>query len=207
MTEAADDDALLEAWRAGDRQAGAELFSRHYDLVVRFFVNKVGVEEQPDLVQRTFLACVEGRDRVQPGRFRNYLLGIAFRMLYKHYDRRRGERARLDYGSVSVQDLDPSPSQVAAKEDEQRLLLAALRRIPLDYQLVLELVYWEGFGAQRIAEILELPLGTAKTRIRRGRQLVEEQLEALARSPQLLESTRMNLERWAQGLRELVGAD
>lgn len=206
MSDPIGDDQLLEAWRGGDRKAGAELFSRHYDLVVRFFVNKVGVEEQPDLIQRTFLACVEGRDRVQAGRFRNYLLGIAFRMLYKHYERRRGERERLDFGTVSVQALDPSPSQVAARQDEQRLLLAALRNVPLDYQVVLELVYWEGMSAPRIAEVLGLPLGTAKTRIRRGRQLVEEQLEALAQSPQVLQSTRMNLERWAQGLRELVGA-
>lgn len=206
MTDEPGDEALLEAWRGGDRPAGAQLFARHYDLVVRFFVNKVGVEEQADLIQRTFLACVEGRDRVAGDRFRNYLLGIAFRQLYKHYDRCRGERARLDYGTVSVQDLDPSPSQIVVRHDEQRLLLAALRRIPLEYQVALELAYWEGYTAARLAEVLALPLGTAKTRIRRARQLVEEQLEALADSPDLLQSTRMNLDAWAQGLRDLAGS-
>lgn len=205
MTDDPSDEQLLLAWRAGDRPAGAKLFSRHYDLVVRFFVNKVGAEEQADLIQRTFLACVEGRDRVGSDRFRNYLLGIAFRQLYKHYERCRGERARLDFGTVSVQDLDPSPSQIAVRHDEQRLLLAALRRIPLEYQVALELAYWEGYTAARLAEVLELPLGTAKTRIRRARQLVEEQLEALASSPDLLQSTRMNLDQWAQGLRKLAG--
>ena len=204
MTDEPEDEALLEAWRAGDRKAGASLFSRHYDLVVRFFVNKVGVDEQPDLIQRTFLACVEGKERVRSDRFRNYLLGIAFRQLYKHYERRRGERARLDFGTVSVEDLDPSPSQIVVRHDEQRLLLAALRKIPLESQVVLELVYWEGYTANRLAEVLGVPLGTAKTRIRRGRQLVEQQLEALARSPQLLDSTRLNLDQWAQGLRDLA---
>ena len=124
-----DDEALLEAWRRGEKKAGAALFSRHYDLVVRFFVNKVGVEEQPDLIQRTFLACVEGKDRVKSGRFRNYLLGIAFRQLYKHYERRRGEARRLDFGTVSVADLDPSPSQIVVRHDEQRLLLASREQV------------------------------------------------------------------------------
>ncbi|MEM9454694.1 MAG: sigma-70 family RNA polymerase sigma factor [Myxococcota bacterium] len=202
MADERDDRALLEAWRAGDRQAGAELFARYYDPVVRFFVNKVGVEEQADLIQRTFLACVEGRERVDPERFGNYLLGIAFRQLYKHYDRKRGERARLDPSAVSVEDLDPSPSQVAARHDEQRLLLAALRRIPLEFQVALELVYWEGYTAARLAQTLAIPVGTAKTRIRRARQLVEQQLAALSESPALLQSTRQNLEQWAEQLRE-----
>ncbi|MCH9688428.1 MAG: sigma-70 family RNA polymerase sigma factor [Deltaproteobacteria bacterium] len=205
MEHSQDDAALLARWRDGDREAGAALFRRHYDVVVRFFVNKVSADEQPDLIQRTFLACVEGRERVRGGdRFRNYLLGIAFRQLYKHYDRRRGERARLDFGTVSVADLDPSPSQVAASQDEQRLLLAALRQIPVEYQVALELVYWEGYSAARLAEVLEVPLGTAKTRIRRGRQLVEAELKVLATSASLHQSVSMDFERWAEGLRALT---
>lgn len=204
MTEERPDDVLLEAWRGGDRKAGAKLFARHYDLVVRFFVNKVGPQDQADLHQRTFLACVEGRERVHGDRFGRYLLGIAYRQLYQHYDRQRRNRQRLDLGTVSVEDLDPSPSQIAAHHDEQRLLLAALRRIPLEYQVALELVYWEGYTAGRLAEVQDVPLGTAKTRIRRARQLVDEQLQVLARSATLLESTRMNLDRWAEGLRALV---
>ncbi len=205
MEQPEDDAALLLQWRQGDRQAGARLFRRHYDVVVRFFVNKVSADDQPDLIQRTFLACVEGKQRVHSGaRFRNYLLGIAFRQLYKHYDRKRGDNARLHYGTVSVADLDPSPSQVAAQHDEHRLLLAALRRIPLEYQVALELAYWEGHSAAQLAEVLGVPLGTAKTRIRRGRQLVEVELRALAESPQLCESVTADLERWAQGLRALA---
>jgi DNA-directed RNA polymerase specialized sigma24 family protein len=57
---AATDIELLEAWRGGDRRAGEQLFERHYAAVARFFRNKLefGVD---DLIQRTFLACVEGR--------------------------------------------------------------------------------------------------------------------------------------------------
>ena len=204
MADEPADEALLDAWREGDREAGAALFRRHYDMVVRFFVNKVGADYQADLIQRTFLACVEARERVQGSRFRNYLLGIAFRQLYKHYDRRRNENQRMAVGTMSVADLDPTPSSVVARRDEHKLLLAALRRTPLEYQVVLELVYWEGATAARVAEVLDLPVGTAKTRIRRGRQLVEAQLEALAKSPAVLESTRLNFEQWAEQLRGLA---
>ena len=55
--------------------------------------------------------------------------------------------------------------------------------------------------AADIAEITEAPLGTIKTRIRRGRQLVEDQLGELADSAELLQSTVSNLEDWARDLR------
>ena len=56
------DTELLSAWRGGDLECGRTLFERHFDGVRRFFANKLdhGAE---DMVQRTFLACVEGRDR------------------------------------------------------------------------------------------------------------------------------------------------
>ncbi|MEZ4428815.1 MAG: sigma-70 family RNA polymerase sigma factor [Nannocystaceae bacterium] len=204
--EEADDIALLEAWRAGDKHAGSLLFRRHYELVHRFFRSKVNASHLGDLIQSTFLACVEGRDRYQgTGAFRSYVLGIAYRLLGRHYRAQRRERARIDFASVSACDLAPSPSRVAVDRDEQRLLLRALRRIPVDHQVILELFYWEGFTAASAAEVLGIPLGTAKSRIRRARQLLHEQLAALAESPALLESTVMDLEGWVRGLREQVG--
>ena len=205
----ASDEELLQAWRRGDRRAGTSLFRRHYDTLARFYANKVQAEDRAELIQRTFLACVEGRDRFEgKSQFSTYLIGIAVRQLYKHYDRQRRDRRNVDYAQVSSEDLAPSPSQHAAQQDEYRILLAALRRIPVEYQMVLELVYWEGFTAQMIAESLDLPLGTAKTRIRRGRELVREQIETVAATPNLIQSTLMNLEGWAEELRgRLSGKD
>ena len=55
------DIALLERWRAGDRRAGEDLFSRHFAQVLRFFEGKVGGRAE-DLTQQTFLACAKPRD-------------------------------------------------------------------------------------------------------------------------------------------------
>jgi RNA polymerase sigma-70 factor, ECF subfamily len=207
VVEAEDDAALVVAWRDGNREAGKRLFERHYPGVARFFRNKVGAAE-PDLIQRTFLACVEGLPRYRgAASFRSYLFSIAYKILCKHFQQLRRDRGRtevdLDFGVESAHTMT-TPTQILAGREEQRLLLAALRRLPVDYQVALELHYWEGMTAAELGEVLDLPLGTAKTRIRRGRALLEEQMAAIADSAELLESTRANLELWARQLRAQV---
>jgi len=204
MTTEATDVELLHAWRGGDRRAGEQLFERHYAAVARFFRNKLefGVD---DLIQRTFLACVEGRERIRgDASFRTYLFAVARNLLGKHYRGMQRHDARLDFGVTSVHDLAPSPSVVVAEHQQQRLLLEALRRIPLDHQLVLELYYWERLTSAEIARVLDVPHGTARTRLRRARQLLEERMRALQGDPALVESTLANLESWAASLREAL---
>ena len=198
--------ALLDAWRGGDRRAGSALFLRHYTLVNRFFRSKANAADVADLIQSTFVACIEGKDRYEgTGAFKSYLLGIAFRRLCRHYRSAQRFAARVDFASVSACDLAPSPSQLIAARQEQRLILAALRRIPLAHQVLLELNFWEDFTAADAAAVLEIPLGTAKSRIRRAQQLLREQLAALADSPAQLATTMTQLDDWARGLREQVG--
>ena len=168
---------LLERWRAGDTSAGEMLFERHFDAIVRFFRNKL-TEGTDDLVQRTFLACVEGRDRLRDdASFKSYLFGVAHNLLRKHFHAR--ERSPIDFTSRSAFDLGPSPSSVVAKTQAEQLVLDGLRRVPLDYQVALELHYWEELTAAEIAEATGVPLGTAKTRIRRGRELLLETIAEL----------------------------
>ena len=70
--------------------------------------------------------------------------------------------------------------------------------------MVLELYYWENMTAKDIGDVLEIPEGTARTRIRRAKQLLETQLAALAASPALLHSTVSDLESWAVKLRDAL---
>ena len=83
-------------------------------------------------------------------------------------------------------------------------MLQALRQVPLEHQIVLELYYWEDMEASELAEVLEMPEGTVRSRIRRAKQLIEEQLAKLAESDALLESTMSNLDSWARSLRAKV---
>jgi RNA polymerase sigma factor (sigma-70 family) len=195
------DAALVEAWQQGDRKAGSELFERHYEGIVRFFRNKVGPDAAADLVQKTLLACFEALARFRgETSFRTYLFSIAYRLMCKHFEAQR--RNRIDLQTASVHDLGGTPSEVLAAREEQRLVLSAMRRIPLEYQVLLELCYWEQLTAAEAALVVEIPVGTAKTRLRRGKQLLEEQLRTLATRPELLTSTLGELERWTRSLRE-----
>ncbi|MBX7084184.1 MAG: sigma-70 family RNA polymerase sigma factor [Nannocystaceae bacterium] len=202
MSDEPDDLELLARWRGGDAASGNALFDRYFVAVRRFFRNKVPGDVD-DLIQKTFLACVEGRDRFRgDASFRRYLFGTANNILRVYYRKRSSLGDALDFEATAVVDLEPSPSQVAALGDEQRVILEALRRIPLEYQVVLELFYWEELGVAELAEIVGVPVGTIKTRLRRGRTLLEQQIGTLVDGPERLHTTLSNLDDWARALRE-----
>jgi RNA polymerase sigma-70 factor (ECF subfamily) len=195
------DRELFEAWAGGDREAGEFLFERHFEPVARFFRNKAD-QGYEDLIQRTFLGCIEARDRFrQDASFRTFLFAVARNVLSKHYREQRRDIARLDFGVTSIQDMGASPSFILAQDQEQQLMLAALRAIPLDSQIVLELHYWESMTAAEVGEMLEVPLGTAKTRIRRAKQLLAAELGALSAGQRTPDPTGTGLDTWAVSLK------
>lgn len=197
---------LLALWRSGDNEAGNELVRRNFMSVYRFFVNKAS-EDVDDLIQRTFLACVEGRDRLRDDTsLKAYILGIARNQLLMHM--RRRERRETPYGhdDMSVAAVYGSPSRVLADREEEKLLLQALRQIPIDLQTIVELYYWEQLPVGEIAAILEVPPGTVKSRLFRARDALREQLSTMGDVPaQLQRTTIEGLEHWARALRANVG--
>ena len=188
---------LVDAWSRGDPRAAAELFERHFDGVDRFFRNKVA--DYDDLVQQTFTACLEGRDRFRrDSAFRTYLFAIANNVLRAYFRTRRRESERLEWTEVSACDLAPGPSTLFREHREHQLLLESLRRIPLDYQVVLELYYWEELPGSAIAEIVDLPENPVRSRLRKGKQLLEKKMRSLAKNAEELARTLEDLERWAK---------
>lgn len=202
MTSSADDDLeLLQAWRDGDAQAGNELFHRHFDSICRFFSSKIQGDVE-DLIQRTFLACVESRDRYAgQASFRAYLFGIARNVLHRYFRDKVRNRERFTALESTAQDLAPGPSLLLADKREHRLLLTALRALPLDHQIMLELYYWENLSGPELATALELPEGTVRGRIRRAKQLLEAAIADCADSPEVQRSTLANLESWARSVK------
>ena len=194
---------LLHGWAGGDREAGGELFRRHFVAVFRFFSNKVGAAAE-DLTQQTFLACVESPQNFRgEGVFRAYLLATARNVLYKEYRRRRRKDDRLDFTSKSAHDLGPSPSAVLEDKAQRRTVLEALRRIPVDYQIAIELYLWEDLTAAQMAEILELTEPGVRSRLRRAKTALARELDAVDAGPSL-DSTTSDLESWAESLRRTL---
>lgn len=195
-----DEVELLDAWRAGDRAAGQALFSRYYDAVSRFFVNKVA-EAPADLVQETFMACVKGRDRIREGgSFRSYLFGVAYNVLKGHLRRRYD--ARGDMSMISVEDLSPGASTLMQEVEQTRLLAHALRMLPVELQVMMELRYWERMNSTEISTVLGVPAGTVRDRLRRGRGLLEDAMRRISEDPAVLGSTLGDIDGWARQIRE-----
>ena len=80
----------------------------------------------------------------------------------------------------TVRDDGTSPTGAVARLEDQRLLLAALRLIPLDAQMLLELAYQEGLPAAEIAEVMGVATGTLHTRLHRARESLRERVRELA---------------------------
>ena len=164
----------------------AELIDRYAAKLHRFFDTRVG-SHADDLCQASFEACVKGRESIDEdgaGRsYRAYLFGVARNKLLNHYERQRNAADRFDPLEVSVADLAPSASQHAAQNEEARLVGEALRRLPVDYQLTLELHYWEGMTTAEIAAATDTPTGTVKARLARGRARLKTLIAELATDP------------------------
>jgi RNA polymerase sigma-70 factor (ECF subfamily) len=199
-----DDFALLERWAQGDRVAGGALFERYFDAIHRFFANRTS-REVADLVQDTFTACIAARDRFRrESSFRTFLFATARNVLFAHYRGKGRDGDDEAIGDSMLIDLDPSPSSMLGRRDEERLLLEALRRIPLDSQLAIELYEWEELTAPEAAEVLGISEAALRSRVHRAKHDLREQLRKLAASHEVLESTISDLERWAAALRARV---
>lgn len=193
------DSTLWEAWKHGDRRAGEQLFERYFDAIYRFFEHKIQGDVS-DLVQRTFLGCVEARDRFQgASSFRTFLFAIARNELCAFFRSRRRSDA-IDFSVSSIAELGPSPSTIARNRSEREVLLAALHALPVDLQLAIELHYWEGLAGPDLAVILEIPEGTVRSRLRRAIEGLRDRLATEKGGERLLQGSG-DLETWASRLR------
>ncbi len=180
------------------------LFDRHFVGLRRFFANKVdrGIE---DLVQSTLLRCVESKDAiVEPSRFRAYLYRVARNELFMRFRGLVREPGALDSQQACVESLSRSPSRIVARRIEHGVLLRALRRIPLDHQIALELYYWDGLKTAELGDVLGVPASTMTTRLARARQLLREQIAAMAGDGAPWGTTDAGLATWAAAVRAEV---
>lgn len=203
-----DDRELFQAWVGGDRSAGAALVERHYSAIERFFSHKTqgGVD---DLVQQTFLACLEAsKDFRGDGSFRAFLFDIARNLLFEHIRRRvRSGKEVPDFATSTIADLVPGASTLLGQESETRQLVLALQRIPLELQMLLELYYWEELSIDELAPIFGVPPGTIKSRLFRARNMLREAMERLPGSEDAQRSARTMLQKWLAGVREQIPDD
>lgn len=194
------DVSLLAAWRAGDARAGNELARSYYGLVWRFFEVKARHVAE-DLVQQTFLAAVEGRDRILgPGGFKAYLLGVARLQLLTHIRKSSRRGAAMNRFAHDERSGPLTPTGLVALKDEQRVLLLALNALPTDLQIAVQLFYLEGMAGADVAVVLDVAPSTIRSRLGRARDAIRTRISELAPGPRVSKSLNDEFDAWARSL-------
>ena len=160
-----DDAALLRGVSEGSERAFNRLVDRHQQ-AVRTFLRKLAGPNADDVAQEVFIAVWQRAHRFRgDANVRSWLFAIAWRKA-KDSQRRWFRRARreTEWGDATAIEALPMT-------DEIRFALAqALAALPLDQRAAIMLCLAHGFTHAEAAEVLQLPLGTVKSHVSRGRE-------------------------------------
>jgi len=174
VLEQTDDAELLRMWRSGEpegQRASRVLYHRYKQLVTRFFLSKGGSGDPADLVAQTFAELFRRNDAlVEVESFRGLLMTIAVRVFYAHL-RKRTKRCReeVDFSELCLSRLcEPSPSSGVHRRHALERLSEALRDIPVESQLLIELKYFAQLSDRDVAHALQIPCSTLPSRHRRA---------------------------------------
>lgn len=196
-----DDLALLDRWCGGDQRSGNALFKRHYTAVYRFLENKTESEDAADLVQETFLACQTARERFhRSSSFRTFLYSIARHMLYRYWHKRSGRGDVVDFDEVSIASLSTTAGTRIDRRGDRARILVAMRQLPVEQRLLLELHYWQELDNEQIAEIFEIEPATVRSRLFRARAALRESLSDAATARLFPIGSDEDLDAWARSL-------
>ncbi len=167
------DEELMELVRGGEVQAFEVVFDRHsavaFSLAYRMCGRRSAAE---DIVQDAFLSLWRSSSGYDPARgsVRAWILSVVHNRAIDAF-RRQSSRDSRDVHDDGIAERLPAPDATdveVERLDDARQVRAALDELPPDQRQVIELAYFGGFTHTQIAEMLELPPGTVKGRMRLG---------------------------------------
>ena len=183
------DHELVDATRNGDESAFNEIMSRYRNPLTNYlyrFLNDY--EEAVDLAQETFVRVYFALDRYHTEyAFSTYIYRIATNLAISEIRRRKRRKLLSLTGLFQGEDdqeveFQPTDGKMLADdemvEDERSQMIAkAIAALPEKYRVPVILRDVEGRSYDEVAEIMELGLGTTKSRISRGRALLKDKLQ------------------------------
>ena len=167
------DEELMGLVRDGEVQAFEVIFDRHasaaFSLAYRMCGRRAAAE---DIVQDAFLSLWRSGSGYDPrrGSVRSWVLSVVHNRAIDAF-RRQGSRDRRDISDEGIAERLPAPDATDAeveRRDDARQVRTALDELPPDQRRVIELAYFGGLTHNQIAEMLDLPPGTVKGRMRLG---------------------------------------
>jgi RNA polymerase sigma-70 factor, ECF subfamily len=175
-------DGPLAASKESDptRERLSSLVTEHFDFVWRL-VRRLGIahDDADDAAQQVFMTVVRRVDAIEAGRERAYLYSTALRITanLRRGMRRRREHVDSDLDSVAARDMPPDRNAELAQACE--ILDQILDRLPDPLRAILILVEMEGLEVAQAASLEKIPPGTAASRLRKARELFQNELRNL----------------------------
>jgi RNA polymerase sigma-70 factor (ECF subfamily) len=172
----------------GDSAAFAEVFDEYSDWIYNVAFRRTGSwVTAEEIVSTVFLEAWRQRAAIteDDGSIRSWLLGVTLNLIRRHWrqaDRQR--RATLRLGSDEAY-LDHSGDVAERIDAEQAMnrILESLERITDDQREVVQLWAWEELTYDEISVVLDVPVGTVKSRLHRARDALQHTLDDRHASP------------------------
>ncbi len=174
------DEQVVAQFLRGDKEALAELYDRYGKLVysiVRRLITQHAIAEE--ITQEVFMRAWEKRNgfKAERGSARAWLISIAHHRAIDELRRSWRIGAYPPYETSSPLDIPSTdPSDEVGRTQEYRRVRGALDRLPPEQRQVLVLAYFYGMTQRQVADYLQQPLGTVKTRTRLGLKKLQEYL-------------------------------
>jgi RNA polymerase sigma-70 factor (ECF subfamily) len=173
------DRTLVIQLQQGDLQALGALYDRHRQLVYRTALGITADEEAAaDLLQDVFLRLHRYARRIDPERpFEPLLYRVTTNLAYTWVRRRSiGLRLLREMGEWLTRERKPTLPQIAEADEAWQQVREAISALPLPQRVVLVLHYLNDLSVGEIAEILQVPEGTVKSRLHYGRRALKARL-------------------------------
>jgi RNA polymerase sigma factor (sigma-70 family) len=173
---AKEDELLVIRCQLGERSAFDELTERWHSPLWKYVRRQTGEDDAAkDVAQDVWLRVLRGIGRLRDGsRLRPWLFGIARRTLM--------DRLRYQYAAPLSSDIDladlAADETLDALEDEVGAMEHELARLPATEREVLTLFYLRELSLAEVAEVLDVPVGTVKSRLFRARRLLRRGLDS-----------------------------
>lgn len=172
--DAISDENLMLQYQSGDQSAFESLYRRYKDILYRYFVKHCSDKQQSEeLYQEVWIKLIKSTARYKPkAQFKTYLFTIAHNTLVDFYRKSKPAQIVEFEDAEMTEDFTHNPTPLALPEDEftlkqkSKLFMQALEALPADQKEVAILHFEQDMTVQEIAEITQVKMETAKSRLR-----------------------------------------
>ena len=181
------DEQLMSLFQGGDENAYTELVNRYKDKLINFIFNYLGdLESSEDVVQETMIKLYQKKHYYKEiAKFSTWLYTIAKNLANTELRKRKQRKTTLlsqfskDDKTYDLPSNDPEPGQEIQTNIVNKIIRNAVDQLSEKFKIVIVLRDFQGLSYEDISEVINVPIGTVKSRINRARLQLQVELKHL----------------------------